>query len=164
MLTNGVQYACSELKNTLGIALDNFNCKCPAGSVFRDFTFECVSCSSISNTDGSKTTASPYACNCASGYLWNILTFTCDPNTCTTPSCTYCSSKMAGVVAASQLIIRTSNEATVSMSGDSAFALQASTDSPLYNIFSNYKCVCGSNYVWDVSRRRCFLKSVNATY
>lgn len=166
LLPNGTKTTCSRLVRAAAVSVDNFNCRCAAGSVWRDFTFECVLCSSIANTDRSgAVTSSPVACICLAGYRWDILSFSCKPNSCTDTVCTYCDSRMPGLSPSpSALQLIAPGEPTIQFSGDVQFAAQASADSAMYASYASYKCVCIAGYLWSVPRRRCFISTASATY
>lgn len=49
-------------------------------------------------------------------------------------------------------------------SGEVDFAAMMSTNNSVYKNYVYWKCKCSAGYVWNVARRRCFNKLVNATY
>jgi hypothetical protein len=102
------------------------------------------------------------ACFCAAGFKWDILSFTCVPNSCIDTSCVTC----AGLpgTSSSLLIPVVGGEPTMQFSGDVEFSSQASASSPLYTTLASFKCQCILGYTWSIPRRRCFKSTASTTY
>jgi len=133
MLLNGVKISCIGLGGSLGIQLDNFNCKCPNGSIWNSNTNLCVACSSISNTRVNGTIKNNvYSCLCINGTSWDVLSFSCKNNTCKYPltdsRCTYCLQK-TGVVKLPQMVAVVSSVDKFYLSGDSEYSALLSAES-----------------------------------
>jgi hypothetical protein len=166
MLLNGTKVSCAGLGGSSGTSYDNFNCKCPVGSVWRDFTSSCVACSTITNSTG--TAFNAIACVCKADSYWDILSFSCKLLVCkyavTDSRCTYCAVGQVLAKSSAQLLLVTQAEKTILLSGDAQFAAASKAASAKYESFASYKCLCATGSAWSASRRRCFTLPANATY
>jgi hypothetical protein len=166
LLLNGTKVSCAGLGASTGISYDNFNCKCAAGSVWRDFSAACVACSTITNSTG--TAFNAVSCVCIAGSYWDILSFSCKLLVCkyaiSDARCTYCHGSHIQAKISPQLLIVTVSEKTTLLSGDSQFATASAAASANYANYASYKCLCVTGATWSVARRRCYLNAYNATY
>jgi len=168
MLTNGTKKSCAGFGGSQGSSLDNFNCRCFAGSVWNPITSTCVNCNTIQYTNTTGTIKNNnYSCICLNGTSWDVLTFTCKNNTCKFPisdsRCGYCLIA-SGVEQVPQLFSVSLKTDTFQLSGDNEYIAAMNAQSKLYSNYVSVKCKCRVGYAWNVARRLCFNATLNATY
>lgn len=169
MLANGTKKSCAGFGGSIGSSIDNFNCRCPVGSIWNTNTNKCVACNTIpfTNTTGA-TKNFKYSCPCNNGTSWDLLTFTCRNNTCKNlpfidSRCGYCL-VATGVEQVPQLLSVSIKTDTFQLSGDNEFIAEMNARSVLYGNYTSLKCKCKVGYSWNVARRSCFNTTTNSTY
>lgn len=112
--------------------------------------------------------ANGLSCSCSDSYNWDILLFKCVPSNCTfpvsSPLCPYCIG-IPGIIDNTNTFEMTASPlSSVVFSGEVDFAGMMGNSSSVYKNYVFWKCKCSAGYAWNMARRRCFNKLVNATY
>lgn len=76
-LLNGTKVACKGLGSSTGNSIDNFNCECAPGFVWRDYNFSCVECVNIAFVNKTDSKYDGFSCRCLTGYFWDVASFSC---------------------------------------------------------------------------------------
>lgn len=137
-----------------GTSATNYECQCPAGSIWNQLILACQKCSAIGNVNNSRA-GTNLACQCNNGFIWDVMSLTCISNSsCTGSSCMNCN--VVGLTTnGSAAVLLVSNQAK-SLPITPAIINSMNQTWTNYKKISGFMCPCASGSTWDFSRLRCY--------
>jgi len=127
-----------------------YECLCPQGSIWTTANV-CLECGSSAIPNSVPLLGTNFACVCATGFIWDVMTLSCISSTSCNTATANCMRCPGGATARAL-----STTSVRNLAGGAAVQILQNGTFTNYNQIRNFMCPCSTGFMWDALRLGCY--------